>query len=117
MGRCALNGACNYIKTYDPVPLIHTSKRNRYQVYFRWASINSTDPFNIIIIIIIVALDWQVNSMIRMVSGECGGAVNHKLSLTAGCSVSSTNTTSTHLKAFRYVVPNSAYWIGKEEWV
>ena len=42
--------------------------------------------------------------MIKMVSGECGGAMSHKLSLTAGCSASSISTTSTLLKVFRYVV-------------
>ena len=40
--------------------------------------------------------------MIKMVSGECGGAVNHKLSLMAGCSVSSTSIANTILKVFRY---------------
>ena len=40
--------------------------------------------------------------MIKMASGECGGAVNHKLSLIADYSASLISITNTFLKVFRY---------------
>ena len=51
-----------------------------------------------------MAMHGQVSSMIKMASGECGGVMNHKWNLTAGCSASSTSTTSTVLKVFRYKI-------------
>ena len=47
--------------------------------------------------------------MIKMVLEECGGAMNHKWSLTTGCSASLTSITNIHLKACRYYFMNNNF--------
>ena len=59
-------------------------------------------PYNNYIIIMHLVIDWQVNCLIRMVSGECGGVLNHKLSFRTGFSASLINTTSILLEELRY---------------